>query len=74
MVTGTVREWHDEEGWGVLDSPETPGGCWGHYSVIQTRGFHTLSPGQRVDLQWEAPGYKQDGYTYRAVNMVPQPA
>ncbi len=23
-VTATVREWYDEEGWGVLDSPETP--------------------------------------------------
>ncbi|PWE07961.1 hypothetical protein DD630_14235 [Streptomyces sp. BSE7F] len=22
MVTATVREWHDEEGWGVLDAPE----------------------------------------------------
>lgn len=28
-VTATVREWRDEEGWGVLDSPETPGGCFG---------------------------------------------
>ncbi|MGI8701473.1 MAG: hypothetical protein ACR2JU_09765 [Nocardioidaceae bacterium] len=23
----TVRTWHDDEGWGVLDLPETPGGC-----------------------------------------------
>lgn len=74
MVTATVREWHDEEGWGVLDSPETPGGCWGHYADIRTKGFHTLSPGQRIDLQWEAPGFKQDGYAYRAVNIVPRPA
>ncbi|CAM5543149.1 hypothetical protein SFUMM280S_02646 [Streptomyces fumanus] len=69
MVTATVREWHDEEGWGVLDSPETPGGCWGHFSHIQVKGFRTLSPGQQVDLQWEAPGFKQDGYSYRAVNI-----
>lgn len=74
MVTATVREWHDEEGWGVLDSPETPGGCWGHYSHIQAEGFRTLSPGQRVQLQWEAPGFKQDGYVYRAVNIVPRSA
>lgn len=25
-TVGTVRTWHDEEGWGVIDSPETPGG------------------------------------------------
>ncbi|GAA5700568.1 hypothetical protein Save01_01368 [Streptomyces avermitilis] len=30
MVTATVREWPDEKGWGVLDSPKTPGGCIGH--------------------------------------------
>ncbi|MFF3911469.1 cold-shock protein [Streptomyces sp. NPDC001848] len=74
MVTATVREWDDEEGWGVLDSPETPGGCFGHYSHIQATGFRTLSPGQQVDLTWEAPGFKQDGYDYRAVSIVPRPA
>jgi cold shock protein len=57
MVTATVREWNDEEGWGVFDCPETPGGCFGHYSDIQATGFHTLSPGQQVDLTWEAPGF-----------------
>ncbi|WKE71646.1 cold-shock protein [Streptomyces sp. WP-1] len=71
-VTATVREWSDEEGWGVLDSPETPGGCFGHYSDIQGSGFRTLSPGQEVDLIWEAPGFKQDGYDYRAVSIVPR--
>lgn len=74
MVIATVREWDDEKGWGVLDSLETPGGCFGHYSDIQATGFHTLSPGQQVDLAWEAPGFKQDGYDYRAVSIVPRPA
>ncbi|MFF7166538.1 cold shock domain-containing protein [Streptomyces sp. NPDC008086] len=74
MATATVREWHDEEGWGVLDCPETPGGCWGHYSDIQKGGFRTLSAGQKVELVWEAPGFKQDGYDYRAVSIVPRTA
>jgi hypothetical protein len=26
MVLATVRFWLDDEGWGVLDPPETPGG------------------------------------------------
>jgi CspA family cold shock protein len=69
MVTATVREWHEEEGWGVLDSP---GGCWGHFSNIEMDGYRTLSAGQEVDLEWEAPGFKQDGYPYRAVNIVPR--
>ncbi|MFB8318351.1 cold-shock protein [Streptomyces sp. NPDC056465] len=71
-VRATVREWSDEEGWGVLDSSETPGGCFGHYADIQAPGFRTLSPGQQVDLVWEAPGFKQDGYDYRAVSIVPR--
>ena len=74
MVIATVREWRDEEGWGVLDSPETPGGCFGHYADIQAPGFRTLEPGQRVELTWEAPGFKQDGYDYRAVSIVPRSA
>ncbi|MEU9498862.1 cold shock domain-containing protein [Streptomyces sp. NPDC048196] len=74
MVTAIVREWRDEEGWGVLGCPETPGGCFGHYSAIQTVGFRTLAAGQQVDLVWEAPGFKQDGYDYRAVTIVPRSA
>ncbi|MEU8694158.1 cold shock domain-containing protein [Streptomyces sp. NPDC048665] len=74
MVTATVRERRDEGGWGALDSPETPGGCRGHYSHIQLDGFRTLSLGQLVDLQWEAPGFKQDGYSHRAVNIAPRHA
>ncbi|MBB1245688.1 cold shock domain-containing protein [Streptomyces durbertensis] len=71
MVKATVREWHDEEGWGVLDCPETPGGCWGHYSVIEMTGFRTLTAGQQVEMRWEDPGFEQDGYPYRAVSIVP---
>ncbi|MEW9514095.1 cold shock domain-containing protein [Streptomyces bacillaris] len=72
MVMATVREWDDEEDWGVLDSPETTGGCSGHYSDVQTGGFRTSSAGQRVELSWEAPGFQQDGYDYRAVSIVPR--
>lgn len=52
------------------DAPETPGACFGHFSDIQATGFRTLSPGQQVDLTWEAPGFKQDGY----VNPVRDPS
>jgi CspA family cold shock protein len=73
MVTAIVREWHDEEGWGVLDCPETPGGCWGWYAAIEMEGFRRLEAGQQVTLEWEAPGFKQDGYDYRAVRIFPRP-
>lgn len=74
MTLATVREWDDEEGWGVLDSPETPGGCFAHFSDIQgLKGFRSLAAGQRVELEWEAPGFKQDGYDFRAVRLVVLP-
>lgn len=76
MANATVREWHEDLGWGVLDAPETPGGCWTHFSVIETphlgfvsgaevAGYKSLSPGEVVELEWETPG--QDGFEYRAV-------
>jgi CspA family cold shock protein len=68
-TSATVREWRDDEGWGVLDSPDTPGGCWTHVSHIEMSGYRVLSPGQAVRLEWESPG--QDGYGYRAVRVVP---
>ena len=69
MVSAVVRVWHAENGWGVLDSPDTPGGCWAHYSHIEMDGYKRLENGQVVQLQWEAPG--QDGFDFRAVRVVP---
>ena len=71
MVAAVVRQWDDEEGWGVLDAPETPGGCWTHFSHVEMDGYRSLAPGQRVDLIWESPG--QDGYDFRAVRVLLRP-
>ncbi|GAA1541954.1 hypothetical protein GCM10009827_071810 [Dactylosporangium maewongense] len=68
-TTATTREWRIDEGWGVLDSPDTPGGCWAHFSAIDMPGFRALERGQVVRLDWESPG--QDGFDYRAVRVVP---
>jgi len=76
MAKATVREWHDDLGWGVLDSPETPGGCWTHFAAVDSPYFRSvdgakisqckaLSAGEEVVFEWEAPG--QDGFDYRAV-------
>jgi CspA family cold shock protein len=67
VVQAVVREWFPDLGWGVLDSPETPGGCWTHYSHIEMTGYKTLTAGQAADLTWESPG--QDGYAFRAVRV-----
>ncbi|MFC4604418.1 cold shock domain-containing protein [Rhodococcus kronopolitis] len=67
QTTGTVREWHAELGWGVLDSPDTPGGCWAHYSNIDGTGFRALTVGATVDIDWEHAA--QDGYRFRATRV-----
>jgi CspA family cold shock protein len=66
---GTVRVWREDEGWGVIDSDETPGGCWAHFSAAAVPGYATFSSGQKVHLDWESPG--QDGYDFRAVRVWP---
>lgn len=66
-TSGTVRRWEGEEGWGVLDSEDTPGGAWAHYSEIIGTGFRTLTPGQVVRFEIESHGH--DGYDYRASNI-----
>jgi CspA family cold shock protein len=68
-VVGVVREWHSDQGCGVIDAAETPGGCWAHFSHITVGGYRELSPGQVVALEWEMAD--QDGYSYRALRVLP---
>ena len=68
MVTsGIVREWHNEEGWGVIDAPDTPGGCWAHFSSVAMPGYRRLRAGQLVTLDFEDAA--QDGYAFRAIQV-----
>ena len=46
-TVGTVRVWHRDEGWGVIDSPETPGGCWAHFSHLWSDNTPAHGPGQK---------------------------
>ena len=43
-TSGTVRVWHAEEGWGVIDSAETPGGCWTHFSAVRAPAPRSSRP------------------------------
>jgi cold shock protein len=64
---GVVREWWPEEGWGVIDSDETPGGCWVHYSALRMRGYRGLAVGDRVQMDVERAD--QDGYAFRSERL-----
>ena len=69
-VEAVVRVWHEDEGWGVLDSAETPGGCWVHFSSVATGpGYKSLAAGTVVLVEYEAA--EQDGHAYRAVRAWP---
>ncbi len=66
-TTGTVREWHDDLGWGLLDSPDTPGGCWAHSSSLEPTALRGPVVGSDVTFDFEmgAP----DEHHFRAVRV-----
>lgn len=73
VIDGVVRWFDAQEGWGVLDAPQVPGGCFVHYSNLQMDGYRQLTPGQRVCFTFEEPGFLQDGYAFRAIDAWPAP-
>jgi len=66
---GVVARWYSDEGWGVIDSAATPGGCFAHFSAVVGSGYRELAPGTRVELDWERA--EQDGFHFRATRVVP---
>jgi cold shock protein len=62
-----VRAYTADEGWGVIDGPDVPGGCWVHFSAIAGNGPRQLAEGQRVSFRAEAA--EQDGFAYRAMKV-----
>ena len=66
---GRVSAWHEDEGWGVLESEETPGGCWAHFSAVRVEGYKVLAAGQEVLFVHEP--CEQDGFAHRALAVWP---
>ncbi len=66
-TSGTVKEWSDDEGWGVLISPDLPGAVFAHHIHIrgQGDGYRTFAAGDPVVFEFDEHG--QDGYDYKAV-------
>jgi CspA family cold shock protein len=65
-MLATVRERHDEEGWGVLVGDDFPDPIWTHFSAISDQAdFRSLTPGERVDVEVIGPD-DFDGFRYRA--------
>ncbi len=69
---GVVRSFDPSAGWGVIDAPEVPGGCFVIHFQIQMPGYRHLRAGQRVTFRFEGPlGFTQDGCEYRAIEVHP---
>jgi len=81
QATGTVSIWRGDEGWGVIDSPAAPGGCWFHVSslwhvalprgetITGKGGYRGAQVGETVRFDFiEA---EQDGYRFRADSVWP---
>src|SRR4051812_32542200 len=62
----------DDEGWGVVEGADVPGGCWVHFSAVDVPGYRTLQPGQAVVVDWEERD--QDGFAYTATRVSLPPA
>ncbi|WP_418059750.1 cold-shock protein [Pimelobacter simplex] len=71
VADGTVRSWDVGEGWGVIDSPAAPGGCWASFAVVEMPGFKQLRAGQRVRFEFDA--LELDGYPFTARRVEPLP-
>jgi cold shock CspA family protein len=63
VVRGTVKEWHEDDGWGVLVSPAVPGDVWAHLHMLAD-GCTAVTAGHAVEFEFIAAD--QDGFAYRA--------
>ena len=66
---GTIRAWSDERGFGVIDSADTPGGCWFHFACVVIDELASPRPGDQVTFTYETS--PQDGFSYRALLVWP---
>lgn len=72
MTLGTVRFWLSDEGWGVIDSDETPGGCFALFSQLEMQGYRSLDAGQTVEF--DPVQRQQDEFSYVAMHVSLLPA
>ncbi|AOD24915.1 hypothetical protein IM25_24625 (plasmid) [Rhodococcus sp. p52] len=70
MSVGVVTSWDDYEGWGVIESDDTPGGCWVHFGSLDQSRFRNLEVGATVEFAWR-PTTNQEGYFYVATSAEP---
>jgi CspA family cold shock protein len=69
---GRVRRYSVDEGWGIIESDATPGGC-----LVQVLSIHTasgtLTAGEEVDLGSEPlpTGVEEESFRFAALSVRP---
>ena len=67
-MTGTVKWFNDEKGYGFLSCDEGGEDVFVHFSAIQVEGFRTLKEGQKVTYDVEPD--PKNSEKLRAANVV----
>ena len=66
-VIGMVDSWIDDDGWGVLRTPDGLS-VFCHFSQVDLAGYGSLAPGTAVYFDYELPG--QDGCDARVLTAA----
>lgn len=69
-MIATVREWRDEEGWGVVSTEEIPD-IFVHFSNIEMDGYRSLKAGQHVEIEVVGPVPLVEGCRYAGEAVRP---
>ena len=67
-MTGTVKWFNAQKGFGFISSDEGGDDVFVHFSAIRTDGFKTLEEGQKVSFETEQD--PKDSNKLRAINVV----
>lgn len=68
MLTGTVKWFNEEKGFGFISNDNGGDDVFVHFSAIQTPGFKTLAEGQHVSYETEQD--PKNAQKLRAVNVT----
>ncbi len=67
-MTGTVKWFNAQKGYGFISNDEGGEDVFVHFSAIQVNGFKTLEEGQKVSFETEQD--PKDSKKLRAINVV----
>ena len=69
-MTGTVKWFNAEKGFGFIQNDDGSDDVFVHFSAIQSEGYKSLNEGQRVSFESEVD--PKNSSKMRAVNVIPE--